>query len=280
MSLSVRITKVTPLYPKSVFLQWDLIDPTESGTYNFLLERSGSVEGPWTVIEPNLPNTFNYVDDFTKPDDQKDDGRINLLSLQRQIYYRVTATPPSGCDNDATSDPHGLENELSPIQAGLRRKLRYEEGILWRRINGTKLALLKRKHWGERCTDDCYDTLTRTVVKEHCPVCFGTGFVGGYWNPVVVYGRIHPPDNIVAQTTQRDKQESSNHHISVPDIPLMQDNDIVVELVTNTRHIIRRKSQTEIARHHVHQQLTTSVLAHSSVEYEILVDATTTPPLL
>jgi hypothetical protein len=279
MALGIHITKITPLYPRKVFFQWDLDNPTENGTYNFRIERSGAPNGPWTLIEPNLANTFNYVDDFTKPAEQADDGRLNLLSLQRQIYYRVTATPPSGCDNEATSVPHALHNELPLIQAGLRRKLQYESTIMWRRWNGTKLALLKRRNWGERCKE-CYDPTTRSALKEFCDTCYGTTFVGGYWDPIVVYGRVHPPHNVTAQTTQRDKQESSNHHVTILDFPIMEDDDIVVELDTNQRHIVRRQSQTELKRHPVHQQLTTSLLARSCVEYQIPVDTTVTPPLL
>lgn len=279
MALGIVITKLTPLYPRRVFFQWDLVKPTESGTYHFQIERSGAPEGPWDVLETGVPNIFNYVDDFSKPTDQAADGKLNLLSLQRQIYYRVIVTPPSGCANDAVTVPHPLQSELEPIPLGLRRKLQYEENILWRRLNGVKLALLKRKRWGTRCPD-CYDATTRSAMKEHCPTCYGTTFTGGYWNPIITYGRIHPPHNVIAKTTQRDKEESSGHHITIRDFPIMQDDDIVVELATNQRHIVRRQTQTELTRHSVHQQLTTSLLARSTVEYQILVDATATPPLL
>lgn len=278
MALGLIITKVTPLYPRRIFIQWDLINPTENGTYTFHVERCGSTEGPWEALELGLQNGFSYIDDFTKPV-LEDNGVAHPFSLQRQFYYRITAIPPSGCVNSAVSEPHCIEPEIPLIQQGLRRKLRYEETRLWKAYSGVRLALLKRRQWGTRCPD-CYDDTTRASTLDHCATCYGTTFVGGYWTPVIVYGRIHPPLNVQAQTTQRDKNESSQHLITVLDVPLLQDDDLIVEIDTNQRHIVRRKTQTELKRHPVHQQLTTSLIERGAIEYDIPVDLRATPPLL
>jgi hypothetical protein len=278
MALGCVITQVTPLYPQRVFIQWDLIDPTESGSYTFTVERSGSTAGPWELLQAGLQNGFNYIDDFTQPPLDAD-GVAHPFSLQRQFYYRVTVVPPSGCENGAQSDPHGIEPELPPVQRGLRRKLRYEETTIWRAYSGVKVALVKRRHWGERCTD-CWDALTNEVLKEHCTTCYGTSFVDGYWDPVIVYGRVHPPNNVTAQPTQRDTNESSQHLITVLDVPLLQDGDLIIEIDMNQRHLVRRKTQTELKRKSVHQQLTTSLIDRGSIEYLLPVDFRATPPLL
>jgi hypothetical protein len=64
------------------------------------------------------------------------------------------------------------------------------------------------------------------------------------------------------------------------DAPLLQDLDLVIEADTNQRHVVRLKKQTELRRKSVHQQVTTSLIDRASIEYEIMVDARTTPPLL
>jgi hypothetical protein len=278
MALGITITKVTPLYPRRIFVQWDLNDPTENGTYTFQVRRSGSSEGPWEDLELGLQNGFSYIDDFDAPV-YEDNATAHPFSLQRQFYYQVTVIPPSGCTNGAVAEAHGVDPELPPIQRGLRRKLRYEESRLWKAFNGVRLALLKRRHWGQRCPD-CYDDTTRACTLDNCTTCYGTSFIGGYWDPVILYGRIHPPHNIQAQTTQRDKNEASQHHITTLDVPLMQDDDLIVEIDTNQRHIVRRKTQTELKRKSVHQQLTTALLERGAVEYELPVDHRATPPLL
>lgn len=279
MALGIRITKVTPLFPKRVFIQWDLLDPTESGSYTFSVQRSGSTNGPWETLQEGVQNSFNYIDDLTVQPHLPDDGKAHLYSLQREIYYKVQVIPPSGCANGAVSDPHGLETELDPVQRGLRRRLRYDEQILFKRHNGVRLAILKRRFWGVRCTE-CYDPTTRATTKEYCSICYGTSFVGGYWDPVVVWGRINTPKNVQAQTTERNKKEAAPHVITLLDVPLLQDKDLIIETATNLRHEVRNQRQTELRRRAVHQQVTTSLLAHDAVEYTIPVDLRATPPLL
>lgn len=280
MALGIKISQLTPLYPHRVFLQWDLIDPSESGSYTFTIERSGSLAGEWEILQAGAQNSYNYIDDMRVQPAHPEDGKPHLYSLQRQFFYRVTVIPPSGCVNQAQTEPHGLhKTDLPPIQAGLRRRLRYDEQILFRRFNGVRLVLLKRRFWGERCPD-CYDPTTRAVTKEHCLTCYGTGFKNGYWDPVLTYGRVYPPDDIEAQTTQRDKKESSSHLITLLDLPRLQDGDLVIEVDTNHRHIIRGHKQTELRRKSVHQQVTTSLIDHGSIEYQIPVDDRTAPPLL
>jgi len=279
MSLGIRITKVTPLFPKRVFIQWDLLDPSESGSYTFTVARSGSSDGPWETLIAGTQNSFNYIDDMENQPHLPTDGKAHLYSLQREIYYRITVVPPSGCANQAVSDPHGLETELDPVARGVRRRLRYDETILFKRHNGVRLIVLKRRFWGERCTE-CYDPTTRATTKEYCETCYGTSFKQGYWNPVVVWGRVNTPKNVQAQTTERNKKEAAPHVITLLDVPVLQDKDLIIESATNLRHEVRNQRQTELRRRTVHQQVTTSLLAHDAIEYRIPVDLRATPPLL
>ena len=195
------------------------------------------------------------------------------------MYYRVTVVPPSGCENKATSEPHAIENGLPIIAAGVRRRLRYDENIIFRRHNGVRLAVLKKRLWGQRCPE-CYDAVTRSITKENCLTCYATGFVGGYWEPVVLYGRINTPFNVNASTSERGKDEAATQLITLLDIPLLQDNDLIVELDSNQRHLVRKQTTTELRRKAVHQQVTTSIIERGAIEYEIPVDLRARPPLL
>jgi hypothetical protein len=281
MPLDIRISQLVPLHPHKVYLQWDLIKPTERGTYLFKVERSGSTAGPWEVLAPSLQNGYNYIDDLTKQPNLPIDGKAHLFSLQRQIYYRVTVIPPSGCENSAQTEPHGLyraDPSLLPHQRGLRRRLLYDEKIVLTRIAGVQLVLLKKRRWGERC-NTCYDKLTRAVTREQCPTCYGTSFIGGYWSPVMTVGRVYPPQAITSATSTPGKIEADKHNIQLLDIPLLQDDDLIVEIATDNRYTVERQTQTEIVRKPVHQLVTVSLLARSAVEYTIPVDPRTIPPL-
>lgn len=281
MALGIRITKITPLYPKRVFIQWDLEDPTESGSYTFKVERSSSDAGPWELLIAGAQNIYNYIDDFDHQPAFSDEGKPHLYGLSVNPYYRVTVIPPSGCVNSAQTESHGFELELDPVARGLRRRLRYDEGIIFKRLNGVRLALLKRRTWGERCPD-CYDSVTRATTKEQCLTCYGTSFVGGYMNPVIVWGRVNTPKAPEAQFTDspRTLREAATHVITLLDIPLLEDDDLIIETATNDRHIVRKQTRTELRRRSVHQQVTTSLMERGSVEYRIPVDLRAVPPLL
>lgn len=279
MALGIKITQLVPLYPHRVYFQWDLINPTETGTYLFQIERSGSSDGPWEMLEASLQNGYNYIDDLRQQPNLPEDGNVNLYSLDKQVYYRVTVIPPSGCANGAQTEPQGLYKVLlPPVQAGLRRRLLYDEKVVLRSHTGVSLVLLKRKRWGERCPE-CYDSVTRAVVRESCPVCYGTSFVGGYWTGVRTWGRIYPPESVDKRTAPQQKIESQIHRIQLLEMPLLQDDDLVVELDTNDRFIVEKSKLTEIRRKPVHQEVDCSILARSAVEYTILVDPRTIPSL-
>jgi hypothetical protein len=281
VALGIHMRKVTPLYPKRVFMQWDLEDPTEDGSYTFKVERSAGTEGPWEVLIAGAQNIYNYIDDFGVQPAIPDEGKPHLHGLSVNPYYRVTVIPPSGCANSARTEPHGLEPELDPVARGLRRRLRYDEGIVFKRLNGVRLALLKRRTWGERCPD-CYDAVTRATTREQCMTCYGTSFVGGYWAPVIVWGRVNTPKKTEVEYTSapRTTREAATHVITLLDIPLLQDNDVIIETATNDRHMVRSQVRTELRRRSVHQQVTTSLMERGSVEYRIPVDLRAVPPLL
>jgi hypothetical protein len=281
VALGIRIAQLVPLFPHKVYLQWDLLNPTEHGTYLFKVERSGSSGGPWEILTASLQNGYNYLDNLKQQPTLPVDGKAHLYSLQREIYYRVTVIPPSGCANGAQTEPHGLyrtESTLMPHQRGLRRRLLYDERIVLSRMNGVRVVLLKKRRWGDRCSV-CYDKLTRAVTREACPTCYGTSFTGGYWNPVLTWGRVYPPQAVTAATATPGKVESTKHNIQLLDVPLLQDDDLLVEVDTNNRFSIERQTQTEIVRKPVHQLVTASLLARGAVEYTIPVDPRTIPPL-
>ena len=279
MALGIKITQLVGLYPDRVYFQWDLINPTETGTYLFQIERSGSSEGPWEMLNASLPNSYNYIDDLTKQPNLPPEGNVNIYGFTKQIYYRVTVVPPSGCQNGARTEPHGLyKTGLPPVQAGLRRRLLFDEKTVLRAYNGVPLVLLKRRRWGVRCPL-CYDPVTRAVVRESCPTCYGTSFVDGYWSPVRAMGRVYPPQKVETRTAPQQKIERGVHKIQLLDVPLLQDDDIIVELDTNHRYAIESVELTELRRKPVHQEVACSLIGHACVEYSILVDPRTIPSL-
>ena len=272
MALSVQITRLLPLFPHGVFLQWDLSSPTESGPYLFDVYRAGSPEGPWTPLSLGAVDQFNYLD--VLPADVPNDP--NQLSLVRGIFYRVVVTPPSGEDNqvDVVSE---VEPRLDGKQRLLKRKIFRDQSMMLKKLNGVEVAVIKRMHWGPRCTK-CYDKYTKEVVRSNCTACYGTGFSPGYFAPIITLGRRGTLPS-AKQVSPQGVAEYRPTQVTILDVPKVEPDDILVFLRDNKRFVVKAVIQTELKTVGIHQKLEVSELARSSIEYRLVVDPLRTPPL-
>jgi hypothetical protein len=275
MALSVEITRLLPLFPRGVFLQWDLINPTEVGTYTFSVYRSGGAEGPWTTLKLNGVNIYNFSDVLpTVATVGVEDP--NQLSLTRGIFYKVVATPPSGpaAQVEVVSI---VEPRLDGPQRLLKRKILRDESVTFRKLNGVEIAVCKRMHWGPRCPK-CWDQATKTVTRGNCTTCFGTGFSPGYFTPILTLGRrgTLPAAKQIAPQGVSDYRPTQ---VTILDAPKVEPDDVLVFLKDNRRFVVKSVIQTELKTVGVHQKFEVSELARSSVEYRIAVDPARIPPL-
>lgn len=277
---SAEITRTTALFPNAVFVQWD-INTDESGKNLVDIFRAGGPEGPWEPLADSMPDAYQYLDNkFNLPpptgSSEVREG-FNQLSLSKDVWYMVTVTPPSGPANAFSSPPTVVEPGLDRRTRLFKRKILRDESTAFRNLNGIKLVVLKRKHWGTRC-DECWDPLTKEGTKEHCRKCYGTTFEGGYWAPINIRGRRTPAP---VQTQMTAHGESDVRHVTfiVLDYPAIRTKDLIIDVRRNQRFLVQSVSPTELKTVFVHQNIAASEIARDAVEYEVPVDPSTTPPL-
>ena len=273
--MTIEITRLLPLFPRGVFLQWDLVNPTETGVFVFDVYRSGSPEGPWEALIASAANILNYSDVLPTTSTQ-DAGAVNQLSLTRGIFYRVVATPPSGTAS-AVEVVSAVEPRLDGQQRLLKRKILRDESLTFKKLNGVEIAVCKRMHWGPRCTV-CWDKTTKTVTRANCSTCFGTGFTPGFFAPILTLGR-RGTLPAAKQLAPQGIAEYRPTQVTILDAPKVEPDDVLVFLKDNKRFIVKAVIQTELKTVGVHQKLEVSELARSSVEYRIAVDPSRIPPL-
>lgn len=269
--MEVQITRTTPVYRTpdntGIFVQWTIDAPPSVGVDDFKLERSGAPEGPFELVIDKLKD-FHFFDDLRAappPTDSTDTREnLNFLSLSRAVYYRVTATDIDG--NEATQVRIVGPDNLSRKLLLFRRKMQRDLSVAFK-FNSIDLAILKRRHWGIRCTA-CFDKLTKRVTHSKCNSCFGTGFDTGYFTPVRVRGRIGV-QNIQTNITPQGKADISQKRLTILDYPEVEVDDVIVDIRQNKRYIITHRHSTEMQTVAVHQQLTISELARDSIEYRI-----------
>lgn len=263
----LEITRCIPAWPRKVYLQWVIRNPISTPHYTFKVERSGSHEGPWELLAEDLVDAYFYVDDaILSP---RDGSSMDAMSLERKPYYRVTAEP-GGLEAIGDTWP-----ALDHRRQGIHYKLTRDAMRYLKVGTGTEVAIFKRRRWGEKCPI-CLSS-TGQSTRAHCSTCFGTTFVGGYWNPVYTYAQ-RRPSPIQIQTVPQGEVESNIIQVLMPHIPIVDVLDVLVFLRDNSRYEIKSSTPTLIHSLPVHQELVVSELARSAREYGLKADNWHEPP--
>jgi hypothetical protein len=123
----------------------------------------------------------------------------------------------------------------------LGREICRKERMLMRKFTGWEGYVLKRKIWGERCPR-CADFDSDEVAEGKCPVCYGTGKLGGYWEgyPTFAYNMQGGP----TQFKEMDDKVGLKENIEIPQMrmlayPHLSTNDIFVHEESGRRYYIR-----------------------------------------
>lgn len=277
---SAEVTRTTALFPSAVFVQWN-ISRDEVGEHTVDVYRSGSPTGPWQEVAMALVDAYHVLDNkfnLPPPPGQNDlHTGFNLFSLSRDVYYRVVVTPPSGMANRFEAPIVAVEPGLDTRTRLFKRKILRDEATAFRRLNGVPIGVLKRRQWGTMCRE-CWSSVLNEVMREHCPFCYGTGFEAGYWNPVYIRGRKSAAP-VQTQVTAHGDSDVKHVIFTVLDYPHLDKDDILVDLRRNDRYSVLMVTPTELKGVIVHQNVTASLLARSSVEYKVPVEPNNTPPL-
>jgi len=260
----VLITRTIGLWPRKVFVQWMLRNPSTATGYTFQIYRAGSSNGPWSSVATDLLDTYYFLDDaFSAAEDRSTAG---LFSLRRSIYYKIVVTHATDGPAEVIKE---VEAGVDRRRAGIIRKLRRDAHVALKKGSGTEMAVFKRRWWGEPCPR-CLSA-TKQSTRSHCEVCYGTGIDTGYWNPVYGYATRSSTPVETATTTEG---ETKIHpvQIKMEYIPEVEPKDILVFLRDNKRYVINRVLTTEIHTQTVHQELEVSELAHSSAAFHLVAD--------
>lgn len=135
----------------------------ESFTLALECSRAG---GEWEELDPDVSGQCCYVD-----------ARRRDRGKRMDEYYRLKLTVSAAETYVSDAVAAGV-TKVYPFSTEARNAITQIEQAI--KLSGVTGVLLKRKVYGERCPK-CTDFAGQDSVNEHCPVCLGTGFVGGYY---------------------------------------------------------------------------------------------------
>jgi hypothetical protein len=114
-----------------------------------------------------------------------DTSMAGITSKWMDFYYRIMISGVSG-QGIFISAPYGISYTWDKYAAEIVRR----REIVLQLHSAQTYHLLKLKHFGTLCPD-CYDPTLQRVTESKCLTCYGTGYVGGYYNPIEVRGQIN-----------------------------------------------------------------------------------------
>jgi len=166
-----RVTVYIDPATNAKMLEWtvDAAYTPESVELLFYVEVSRAA-GSWSRLNPDEPviNNCFYTDETRY--------RFNL---RHSTYYRIVLDDGGTL---AYSAPVNVKGVWTARQYSIARNiLRQEYKRLDKNSAGRDGWLLKRRLWGVTCTV-CQEYDIKTNVDPTCPICYGTGIVGGYYD--------------------------------------------------------------------------------------------------
>lgn len=234
-------------------VRWAL-EPTGYPLEDIIFEifRSNSPTGPWDLIGQAESGRFEYTDYDAIGD-----------PMSRNYYYLVRAASTSGKGfND--SEPHILQHDADNIALELVRK----KNVFLAVKGGISIAILIRKTWGAKCSR-CWNPERLSANDADCPECYGTGYTGGFMNPVFVPALFNPPKNVVVDAGL--KYEPYNVYIELANHPVLDNKDVVVDRKQHIYYTVEQINITSRRMHTISQIGLLNRVDENSILYSIRI---------
>jgi hypothetical protein len=147
------------------------------------------------------------------------------------------------------------------------KEIQRREMILLSKFTGVKSLIFRRKHYGKRCSN-CWDFASERVTKDHCQVCLGTSFEGGYFTGFETLIQYDVTNNTSAFNYKgRDEKNTINGWtISVPIVDTF---DLVLRVPDMSLYRVDYGQVTELQTQTVRQVLQLTELPKDSIEFKL-----------
>jgi len=192
---------------------------SEPGPYVFYIERAREFNSKYEVVNVVENQPFGY-----------DPRVLDDPSGFANYFYRIRMRTGKG--NYYLSEPVWSGEWWDKKESLIANRILQKEILrLKKTAAGVKGYLLRKRYWGEPCTR-CLDLGTGDSTDSRCPVCFGTKFIGGYYDPIEYW--------VGTSVTTADKRLSGNgptilvmENCRSLSIPSIDENDIWMNAYTS-----------------------------------------------
>jgi Chitobiase/beta-hexosaminidase C-terminal domain len=215
------------------------------------------VEKEW--FTPPVPDEYSTV-----LVSYKTKTHTTSVHLRKNYFYKISCvTAEDETDLDLLEPEYMKPEKLNYIwQEAIRRNS-------WLRDQGGErvLAFIKRKA-GKVCSCVLRDIKQRTHVKpdKDCPICYGSGFVGGFYGPIPIIIAPLTAENKINQTERGLKLELQTE-TWIGNFPLLTQRDMIVRR-NGDRMAVGPVTLTEVHGTLTQQNFNIEVIDSTDVRYK------------
>lgn len=235
-------------------LSWEIESTTEDPLdYTFRLYRSEGPEGPWDPITDTFTDKYYYIDTV-----------IPKYRHARHLFYKIkVAHRPSTTESwSAAFHVDGPTNKYAERISGIER-------LAFRKFAGQRILVLPIRTFGFRCS--CWDPVTGKRQGSSCPLCYNTGFVGGYMNAIETYAKINADPEKISKAQGQETEPRANN-IVASNYPVIKPYDLIIQPDLNYRWRVATVAPTRLGGALVHQNLTVAGYPSSHMVFSIEID--------
>lgn len=249
LNANIEVTAFPDWY-KRISLEWKI--PKEWGDCSFHVYFSHSGEDGYERLTSTPLKTPSFLNPQTQEYSKFRDGFYVVEALLPYRNIRVKSKPASW--------KYKRRDFLEKRAAEIQRR----EYILLSKFAGTKSYVFRKRTYGERC-DRCWNKETEKVMDDHCPVCYGTSFKGGYFDPVPAFIQFEATPNISTKTYygELESNQIGAWTISLPEV---SSNDVILRAGDWNVYKVIRVMSTELQTNTVRQMMTITQLGRSDIE--------------
>lgn len=253
--LNVKGIKIEDIYSSDfLYISFEIDDTTESlSNYQINLMRSLSAQGPYSVIAYGITN-FRYTDRF-----------VNLSDPSIKYFYKIQIVDENTREVYVSDYQQFLQGKPDDFSFAIRE---IESLYLHNVINNDSMYLLNKMRTGQRC--NCYDSI-RKQADPQCLSCFGTGYVGGYYEPTEIKVNFFTPiSEEGVYIPSDDFNKTAPIQLWTSNFPVIEAGDILVDN-KNRRYIIQNCQRSTKNYFLFRQTVVAHVLPRSNIAYDFLV---------
>lgn len=256
VSSYVNVT-VYPLFYNKVIIEWSI--PSSLGACTFNIYKSATDIGPWEKLNPTPLGNTNFIVDASTQD----------FSKFHKSWYTVEVRLPYPDLRYFASVPTSWENKRSNLMEIRAQEVTRRETVLLETFNGVESYIFRRMYFGQRCPN-CWDPNIEKVTQDHCPVCLGTSFTGGYYPgiPTKLCYEISPNNTSLTYLGKMETNQTSCWTINTPEVSTL---DLILRVPDFKLFRVESFNSTELQAKPVRQMMNITELAKSSVEFNLVV---------